>query len=107
MGFQSYGDLPRRMARLAHIAAVMLPLINIVIGSKLDLLALSPKWRRWASWLLLLGAVTLPPALLAQALSPTLAALHVSGVPAFALTAALLITAGGALRSRGAALLQP
>lgn len=104
-GFESYGDLPRRMARLAHIAAVMLPLINIVIGSKLDRLALKPQRKRWASWLLLGGALSLPPALLAQALSPTLAALHVSGAPAFALTLALLITAMGAFRARGAALI--
>jgi hypothetical protein len=74
----------------------MLPLINIVVGSKLDALALTLGWRRWASWLLLLGAVGLPPALGAEALSPTLAALHVSGLPAFALTFALLVTGVGA-----------
>jgi len=35
-----YDDLPRRLLRLAHIAGVMLPLINIVVGPWLDRLSL-------------------------------------------------------------------
>src|SRR5262249_57607001 len=36
-----YDDLPRRLMRLAHIAAVMLPLINVVVGPWLDRVPLS------------------------------------------------------------------
>lgn len=98
-GFEQYGDLPRRLMRLAHIAAVMLPLINVVVGRELDALALSPKVKRWASSALLWSAVGLPLALAAEALSPVLATLHVSGLPALTLTAALVTTAIGAARS--------
>lgn len=98
-GFESYADLPRRMVRLAHIAAVMLPLINVVLGRWIDVLALSPIWRRRASWLLLVGAIGLPAFLVAEALVHPLAVLHVSGIPALSLTAALTICGVGAART--------
>lgn len=106
-GFQSYVDLPRRLMRLAHIAAVMLPLINIVVGRELDALSLSVRLKRAVSWLLLGGAVGLPLALALEALVPPLAAIHPSGLPAFALTAALIIVGVGALRTLRAAQAQP
>ena len=52
-----YDDLPRRLIRLGHIAAIMLPLINIAVGPWLDRLDLSSAARAAASWLLLGGAV--------------------------------------------------
>src|SRR5262245_17604024 len=63
-----YDDLPRRLLRLAHIAAVMLPLINVVVGPWLDRVQLSGRAREAASWLLLAGAVGLPLALAIEAL---------------------------------------
>ena len=35
-GHEDYTSLPRRMLRLSHIAAVMLPLISIIYGMHLD-----------------------------------------------------------------------
>ena len=84
-GLASYDDLPRRLLRLGHIAAVMLPLINIVVGPWVDRLA--PKSAPWLIW----GAVGLPLALWAEALVPALRPLHPSGLPAFAFTAGTLI----------------
>lgn len=98
-GFEHYADLPRRVLRLAHIAAVMLPLINVVVGRQLDGLRLSRRLKQTASWLLISGAVALPLALTAEAWWLPLATLHPSGVPAIALVVALTLTAVGALRS--------
>jgi hypothetical protein len=98
-GFARYDDLPRRLVRLAHIAAVMLPLLNVAIGPWLDRLALSPRLSDAASRLLLFGAVGLPAALVAEAFVPSAAAWHVSGIPAVAFVAALGIVAVGAART--------
>lgn len=98
-GFEQYGDLPRRLMRLGHIAAIMLPIINVVVGRELDRLALSEKVKRMASVGLLVSAVGLPFALALEALVPFLARLHVSGLPALTLTASLGLCAIGAARS--------
>ena len=39
-GHLQYDDLPRRLNRLAHIACFMLPIINILYGQYIDLVAL-------------------------------------------------------------------
>jgi len=75
-----YDDLPRRLLRLAHIAGVMLPLINVVVGPWLDRVRLPARAREAASWFLLLGAITLPYALALEAAVPTLIALHLTAL---------------------------
>ncbi|HEX7897576.1 MAG TPA: hypothetical protein VF950_07430 [Planctomycetota bacterium] len=88
-GMWAYDDLPRRLLRLGHIAAVMLPLINIVVG---------PYVRgRLASHLLIWGAVGLPLALAAEAFVPALRPLHPSGLPAIAFTLGTLRVAADAI----------
>ena len=94
-----YDDLTRRLFRLAHIAAVMLPLLNIVVGFTLDRLRLSRGWKEWTSVLLLAGAVGLPLALVAQGLSPQAREWHVAGPPAVATTLGMVLMAVGALRT--------
>ena len=94
-----YDDLPRRLLRLAHIAAVMLPLINVVVGPWLDRVRLPVHAREAASWLLLLGAITLPYALALEAAVPTLIALHLSALPAVAFCLGLFIVSAGAYRT--------
>jgi hypothetical protein len=94
-----YDDLPRRLLRLAHIAALMLPLINVVLGPWLDRLRLSPGWKQASSWLLLTGAVALPFALTVSALVPAAASAHLSAVPALAFCAGVAIASAGALRT--------
>jgi hypothetical protein len=92
-------DLSRRLFRLAHVAAVMLPLLNIVVGFTLDRLRLSRGWKEWTSVLLLAGAVGLPLALAAQGLYRPAAEWHVAAAPAIAMTLGIMVAAVGALRT--------
>lgn len=94
-----YDDLPRRLIRLAHIAAIMLPLINIVLGPWLDRLDLSPFARQAASWLLLGGAAGLPLALALEALLPVVITWHLSAPPALAFCLGVFVSAAGACRT--------
>jgi len=94
-----YDDLPRRLIRLAHIAAIMLPLINVVLGPWLDRLNLAPFARQAASWLLLGGAAGLPLTLALEALLPIVIPWHLSAPPALAFCLAMFLTAAGALRA--------
>ena len=91
-----YDDLPRRLFRLGHIAAVMLPLINVVLGPWLDRLNLPDRTKDTASWLLLLGAMGLPPTLALEALVPTVIPLHLSGLPALAFSLGIFLVSAGA-----------
>lgn len=100
-----YDDLSRRLFRLAHIAAVMLPLLNIVLGLVLDRLRLSLSLKELTSFLLLAGAVGLPLALAAQGLSQQAREWHIAGPPAVAMTVGVVTAAIGALRTPGEALL--
>jgi hypothetical protein len=94
-----YDDLPRRLIRLAHIAAIMLPLINVVLAPWLDRLRLSSALRQTASWLLLLGAAGLPLTLALEALVPPLIAWHLSGAPAIGFSLGVVLVTAGAWRA--------
>jgi hypothetical protein len=102
---EHYDDLPRRLLRLAHIAAVMLPLLNVVFGLLLDRLRLNRAMKEVASVLLLAGAVGLPLALAAQAFSPFAREWHLAGPPALAVTLGAALVAIGAARTPPARLL--
>lgn len=94
----AYDDLPRRMIRLAHIAAIMLPVINIVLGGWIDRVALSPGAKATASRLLLWGAAGVPLALLVEAASPLARNVHLSAVPVLAFCGAVGAICVGAWR---------
>ncbi len=94
-----YDDLPRRLIRLAHIAAIMLPLINVVLGPWIDRLSLPGRARQAASWLLLSGAATLPAALALEAAMPRLLALHLAALPALAFSLGVFLVSAGACRT--------
>ena len=98
-GLLEYDDLARRLLRLAHVAAVMLPLLNVVFGLLLDRLRLSPAIREFTSVLLLAGSVGLPLALAAEALVPAARAWHLAGPSAVAVTLGCLLVAIGAIRT--------
>jgi hypothetical protein len=89
MGFERYGDLPRRLVRLAHIAAIMLPILNIILAPHIDRLRVSEIARRRVSSTLLFGATFGPATLLVEAFSETAADLHPSGLPFVAFTVAV------------------
>ena len=94
-----YDELPRRLIRLAHIAAIMLPVLNIVMGCWIDRLSLSTGWKRAASRLLLAGAILLPAALFVEGLSPMARLVHAAALPAMIFTLGTVIVSLGALRT--------
>ena len=98
-GFKGYDDLPRRLIRLAHIAAIMLPLVNVVLGGWLDRLRLSRRGKEWASWLLLGGGALLPAALVLEAAWAPARHLHLAGTPAVAFSLGVILVTVGAVRT--------
>lgn len=98
-GLDDYNDLPRRLIRLGHIAAIMLPLLNIAIGGWLDRLNLSARTKQLASWLLLAGAVAVPAALFVEAVWAPGRALHLAALPVIAFCAGVFVSSAGALRT--------
>lgn len=101
-GWDDYGSVQRRMMRLAHVAMVMIPLINIVFGHEIDQVALSDRWKRRASWLCALAIPGVPLGLALGAIFwVPLKWLSVPGVYAF--IAALAIIAVGKVRQMRAA----
>jgi len=92
-GFRAYDDLPRRLVRLAHIAAVMLPALNLLYVPWMSRTAWGPALRRLGCRLLLFGTVALPVLLAAAAFwRPAFYALP---APVFALIASMFVLAAG------------
>lgn len=94
-----YDDLPRRMIRLAHISAIMLPLLNIVLGGWIDRLSLSRPAKECASLLLLLGGALVPVALGLEAAWAPARSLHLAGPPVVAFCLGVFQITLGALRT--------
>lgn len=95
-GFTHYDDLPRRLLRLAHIAAVAVGVLNILIGRELPRLPIPPGWKRACSRLAAAAWPGLALVLAAAAFCEPLKFLLPVG--ACALTAACAIAAAGACR---------
>lgn len=92
-GFALYDDLPRRLVRLAHIAAVALPALNLLYVPWMLRSTWDEADRRRGCRLLLFGTVALPVLLaLAAFWRPALYAL---AAPVFALVAASFLLAAG------------
>lgn len=101
-----YDDLPRRLLRLAHIAAIMLPVLNIAIGPWLDRLKLSDRARAFASHALLIGAVGVPAGLALQAVWEPARTIHLAGFPVVLFCVGVFVVSFGALRTPREAFLQ-
>jgi hypothetical protein len=92
-GFVRYDDLPRRLARLAHIAAVALPALNLLYVSWMQRSALGRRARRLGCRALLFGTLTLPVLLALTAFwGPALYALP---APVLALVGSFFLLAAG------------
>jgi hypothetical protein len=98
-GLEHYDDLPRRLLRLAHIAAIMLPLLNVVLGGWIDRIRLSRPSKLCASLLLLVGGALVPAALALQAAWAPARALHLAGPPVIAVCLGVFQITFGALRT--------
>jgi len=99
-GFRAFDDLPRRLVRLGHIAAIALPVLNLlyvpaVVGSRW-----SPATQRTGCRLLLFGTVALPALLVLAAFWRP--GLYLLPVPVATLIAAICLLAAG-LRRHGPA----
>jgi hypothetical protein len=95
----AYDDLPRRLIRLAHISAIMLPLLNVVLGGWIDRLALPRRAREAASQLLLWGGALVPVTLGLQAAWAPARSLHLAGGPVVAFCLGVFLVTLGALRA--------
>lgn len=64
-GHEEYASLPRRMVRLAHIAFVALPMINILYGQHIDATDLSESIKQLGSYSMIVGMIGVPTLLIA------------------------------------------
>lgn len=71
-GMEDFGDLPRRLVRLAHIALLALPILSLHYIPALRASALDSRTKERAARLLHIGTVGLPLTLIAAALFPPL-----------------------------------
>jgi hypothetical protein len=95
----SYDQVPRRLARLGHIAFLGLGILNLLLAGTLNRLALGPCGRRAASWAMNFGNIFLPLTLFAAAAYAPLQ--YLMSVPALSVFVALLLTAYGVCRRDG------
>ena len=88
-----YGDLPRRLLRLGHIAFFGLAFLNLILARHVPSLPLGVKAMRGTLGCMNFGNVALPAALIAAAFWEPLK--YLTAPPAFAVTLALCIAAWG------------
>lgn len=93
-----YGDLPRRLARLGHIAFFGLGFLNLHLATELSRLHLRDDLRRLAGRLMNFANLALPPGLFLAALVEPLK--YFLPLPALAAFAALLLAARGVRAGR-------
>lgn len=95
-GFEAYDALPRRLLRLAHIAAVAIGALNVLLALELPRLALSRAWKTACSWLAIMAWPGLVLVLAIAAFVPE--AKYALPAGAMALTTSMTIAAAGAWR---------
>ena len=89
-----YGDTPRRLARLGHIAFIGLGILNVLLARELDESSLGHAARRLASTAMNVGNVLLPITLFAAAAWRP--AKYAMAAPATCVFVALALAAWGA-----------
>jgi hypothetical protein len=100
-GFRAFDDLPRRLVRLGHIAAIALPVLNLLYVPWMARTRWSRATRRAGCRWLLFGTVALPCALVLAAFWGP--GCYLLPVPVLALIGAVgLLAAGLPSRARGA-----
>jgi hypothetical protein len=92
-----YGDVPRRLARLGHIAFFGLGILNILLVRELHALDLGQGQRRVAAWAMNFGNVFLPLTLFAAAVWHPLK--YTMPLPAISVFVAMVIAALGAVKA--------
>jgi hypothetical protein len=97
-GFQALDDVPRRLVRLAHVAAIALPVLNLLYVPWMARSRWTRATRRAGCGLLLLGTVALPSFLVLAAFWRT--GLYLLPMPVLALIVAVWLLAAGLRRRR-------
>ena len=92
-GFALYDDLPRRLLRLAHIATIALPVLNLLYVPWIERSMWKGRLRAIGCWLLLFGTGTLPALLAVTAFWRP--ALYVLPAPVLALVITFFLLAVG------------
>jgi hypothetical protein len=95
-GFRAFDDLPRRLVRLGHIAAIALPVLNLLYVPWMARSRWGEARRRAGCRLLLFGTVGLPSLLMLAAFWDP--GRYLLPVPVVALTAAVFLLAAGLTR---------
>jgi len=93
VGFVAYDDLPRRLARLGHIAGIALPMLNLLYVPWMERSRWTGQVRRAGCRLLLFGTVALPTLLVLAAFWDT--GRYLLPIPVAALTIATCLLAAG------------
>lgn len=93
-----YGDTPRRLARLGHIAFIGLGMLNILVARELPHLALGARGRRMAAGTMNFGNVFLPLTLFSAAVFHP--AKYAMALPATAVFIAMTLVAIGVCRQK-------
>jgi hypothetical protein len=93
VGFVAYDDLPRRLARLGHIAGIALPMLNLLYVPWMARSRWGVAARRAGCRLLLFGTIALPSVLILAAFWG--AARWLLPFPVAALTIAVCLLAAG------------
>ena len=93
VGFVAYDDLPRRLIRLGHIAAIALPMLNLLYVPWMGRSRWGGATRRAGCRLLLFGTVALPSVLVLAAFWG--AGRYLLPIPVAALTVAACLLAAG------------
>ena len=92
-GFRAFDDLPRRLVRLGHIAAIALPALNLLYVPWMARSRWGASARRAGCRLLLFGTVALPSFLMLAAFWDP--GLYLLPIPVTALIAAVWLLAAG------------
>ena len=93
VGFVAYDDLPRRLARLGHIAGIALPMLNLLYVPWMERSRWTRPIRRAGCRLLLFGTVVLPTLLVLAAFWNT--GRYLLPIPVASLTIATCLLAAG------------
>ncbi len=88
-----YGSFRRRLVRLGHIALIALGFLNILFAQSVGRAALSDGQLAAASWLLIVGCISMPACCFLNAWQPRFKALF--GVPVASLIGGCVIVAWG------------
>lgn len=89
--FEEFAAMPRQVWRTSHTHGMTMGILNILYGMYIDKVALGDTLKKWGSYLLVIGTVIFPLALLIGGLVPSLLPLAAIGALCFILSLAIML----------------